>query len=51
MAFFTEGTSLARSINCDGEYLWVYPEKYSSTTSTLYKLDIDWVPSTPEQST
>lgn len=48
---FTEGTSLARGIDYDGEYLWVYPEKYSSTTSTLYKLDIDWVPSTLEQST
>lgn len=43
---FTESASSAGGIDWDGEYLWVYPQN-----DNLYKLDIDWVPTSLQRDT
>jgi hypothetical protein len=43
-ANFTASTSSAGGIDYCGEYLWVYPQN-----DNLYKLSIDWVPSSLER--
>ena len=45
-ANFTESASSAGGIDYDGEYLWVYPQN-----DNLYKLDIDWSPSSLDRTT
>ncbi|MCD4846793.1 MAG: hypothetical protein K8R76_01220 [Candidatus Aegiribacteria sp.] len=45
--YFTEnGGSTNGGLDWDGTYLWVYPQQ-----DMLYKLDIDWVPGSLENST